>query len=220
MAALVFICVFDAVTSRSDCPGRPDRRRMDRCKAWMVDWRRPGSDVVGYAQAVSTDPDQALQVSAELVPAWRLALRLPDAVAVAVVVVVCTGLAVKSRRCAESPWRQRGRRGLPGGGDSGHVAGTQGRGDMAGTGDGSVWFVYRAWRRRPVLAQVAPVPCSCSSYAWSAVAPRWDPARIVAGRSLVERIECSLTAGTDSMELKYSTASPGGPPDLAFPSGR
>ncbi|MEN6427696.1 MAG: hypothetical protein ABFE13_20260 [Phycisphaerales bacterium] len=175
-------------------------------KAWMVDPAPvPALTSLSYAQAVSADPNEAFRVSVHLVPAWRQALRIPDAVAVAVVVVVSGVLALKSRRlrrvaltavvaalmylAAEIPAAWPVLKALA---------------TWLFPAAAAAWFAYRTWRRRPTLVRVVPVAsvllmvcltCGCSQFG--------STRGSLAGRSLVERVECSLSAGTDSMELKY-----------------
>jgi hypothetical protein len=172
-------------------------------KAWMADPTFVASlTSIRYAQAVSADPDQALHVSVGLVPAWRQALRVSDAIVAAAIVVVGVGLAIRWRRlrrialaaaaaalvylAAELPAAWPLLKAMM---------------TWLTPAVAAVWFAYRTWRQRPVLAQVAAVAAillagGCSSTASAREAN--------AGRSLIERLECSLSAGTDNMELKYS----------------
>ena len=47
---------------------------------------------VSYAQAVNTDPNQALAVSAELIPAWRQNITVVDMVVVSLVIAVALAM--------------------------------------------------------------------------------------------------------------------------------
>jgi hypothetical protein len=158
-------------------------------------------------QAVSVDASQALALKAELVPAWRQAVRLSDILGVGAVLIAAVVLVVVWRRTwkvalaavavalvylaarvpAAWPVLKALMTWLP-------------------PAVAAVWLGVRSWRRRPIPAGVVAVAsillvlvvcaggCTGSMFG----------SRLTAGRSAIERIECSLTAGADSMELKYN----------------
>ncbi|MGE5293624.1 MAG: hypothetical protein ACM3VT_02220 [Solirubrobacterales bacterium] len=153
-------------------------------------------------QAVNADADQFLHVSMELVPAWRQTLHVSDAAVIAGIVVISTSVGVTLRRVrriavvtamaallylvAEIPaaWP------LLAAGLTWFIPAAV-----------LVWFVYRAWRRRSVVVRAVAVAAILLTGGCSSAASGREP---TAGRSLIERLDCSLSAGSDSMEVKYS----------------
>lgn len=175
-------------------------------KAWIVDLPpAPATTSLSYAQAVNANPDEAFRVSAQLVPAWRQALRISDVVAATLVAGAGAILASISRRlrraslaaiaaamiylAAEIPTTWPAIKTLA---------------TWALPAAAAAWFAYRTWRRRPALAGVVPVASIllmvCLTGGCSQLGSSRGP---IAGGSLVERVECSLSAGADSMEIKY-----------------
>jgi hypothetical protein len=163
--------------------------------------------VLNSAQAVNADPAQALQVNVGLVPAWRQDVRASDAVGAIAVILAGLGL-IAGRRLrkvalaavvaalfylaakmpvtwpvlkAVATWV------LP-------VA-------------AATWFAYRSWRasasRIPTKAAAVTLILlvACMIGGCSAMA---SGDRLSAGHSVIERVECALSAGADSMELKYT----------------
>ncbi|MBN1507652.1 MAG: hypothetical protein JW955_12445 [Sedimentisphaerales bacterium] len=156
-------------------------------------------------QAVSVDASHALGVSVKLVPAWRQAVRLSDCVGVAVVVIVALALALASRRlrkagllaiavalvylAAKVPvtWPVLA------------ALGTWGLPAIA-----AVWFAYRSWRVRPAAVRALAVTLILIVVCMTGGCSALDlGSRSLAGRSGIERVECSLSAGSDNMELRY-----------------
>ena len=175
-------------------------------KAWMAESAPVAAATsLSYTQAVSADPDQGLRASVQLVPAWRQALRIADVVAVAVVLVVSGGLAVKSQRlrgaalaailsaliylAAEIPATWPVLKALA---------------TWVVPAMAAAWFVYRAWRRQPALVRAIPVASILLIVCLTGGCSGFGSARkSLAGRSSIERVECSLSVGTDSVELSY-----------------
>ncbi|MBP7050952.1 MAG: hypothetical protein KBE65_08060 [Phycisphaerae bacterium] len=176
-------------------------------KAWMAEMAPvPAMTSLSYAQAVSADPDDAFRVSTQLVPAWRQTLRISDMAAVAIVLVVTGILAWRFRRLhraalaaivAASIYMAAQ---IPAAWPVLKALATWGLPAMA-----AAWFAYRAWRRRPAaLARVVPVASVLLMVCLASGCSQLGSARRpVAAGSLVERVQCSLTAGTDNMEIKY-----------------
>lgn len=166
---------------------------------------------LSYTQAVNTDPSQALQVSAQLIPAWRQNITEVDVVVVSLAIAVALAITMFRRRLgwaaaaailaatmyliAKMPvtW-------------PGLIVLTTWGGPAAAT----AWCAFRALTKRrreipiPVqastaliilLALVLSVSGGCVN-----VSRNIKP---VAYRPMVESIECSLSAGVDSMELQY-----------------
>lgn len=159
------------------------------------------------AQAVNADASRTLQMSVDLVPAWRQDVSASDVVGVVLVVVAGLGLIVTHRLrkvalaaiaaallylTAKMPitwpvlkavttWL------LP--------------------AAAAAWLAYRSWRASagPIPAKAVAVMLvllvACVGGGCSATA---SGARLSASGSMIERAECSLSAGTDSMELKYN----------------
>ncbi len=163
--------------------------------------------VLNCAQAVNADPDKALQVSVDLVPAWRQDVRASDAVGAIAVVIAGLGLTLGRRLrkvalaavatallylAAKMPVTWPVLKAVT---------------TWLVPAAAAMWFVYRSWRAsaRPIPAKAVAVMLillvACLSGGCSAIA---SGARLSASHSTIERVECSLSAGTDSMELKYN----------------
>ncbi len=157
------------------------------------------------AQAVSADSGRALEVSVGIVPAWRRAIRGSDVVGAGVIIMAALGLAIGLRRlrkvalaaavaallyvAARVPdtWpvlKALATWGLP-------VA-------------AAFWFAYHSWRREaiPARAAVLTLILLAASINGGCSAPGFNLPS--AGGSQIERVECSLAAGADSMEMRYS----------------
>ncbi len=160
---------------------------------------------LSYAQAVSVDSNQALRVSADVVPAWRWGVRISDILGVAAIILVAL-LVVRRRSlrtialAAEASALIYLSAKLP-------VTWPVLRALMTWLIPAAVtaWFVYRLRRRRLVPARVVAVTLvlllvlvsgGCAGLG-SGVQP-------AAGQAVVQRVECTLSAGADSMELKYA----------------
>ena len=176
-------------------------------RAGMGPLAPPGSLAsLSYTQAVSVDPEQALHVNMELAPAWRQAIRISDCFIVAAIAVVALVLA--------SRWPRSRKVALAA------IAATlvyfaakmpvtwpvlKAMMTWLAPAAAAAWFVYQAWRKRPVLVQAAAVTLillvGCISGGCSSLQ---TGAKLVPGGATVERVECSLSAGTDNMELKYN----------------
>jgi hypothetical protein len=166
---------------------------------------------VSYSQAVNTDPSQALQVSAVLIPAWRQHITVSDMFVVFLVIAAALAITIRRRRL----WPIA-------------VAATLAAvmyliaripvtwpvlkalftwvGPMAAT-------AWCAWRALTGLRRKISVPAQAStaltvllvmilsvSGGCASLGPVIQPE---ADRPVVESIECSLLAGVDSMELQY-----------------
>ncbi|MGB2806161.1 MAG: hypothetical protein WBC22_00345 [Sedimentisphaerales bacterium] len=166
---------------------------------------------VSYSQAVNTDPSQALQVSAVLIPAWRQHITILDMFVVFLVIAAALAITMRRRRLwpiavaatlaaamyliARIPVTWPILKALM----------TWG-GPMAAT-------AWCAWRALTGLRRKIPLPAQAStaltvllvmvlsvSGGCASLGPVIKPE---ADRPVVESIECSLSAGVDSMELQY-----------------
>ncbi len=161
---------------------------------------------LSYAQAVSVDPSEALHVKAELIPAWRHNVTVSDIVGVAVVTVAALGLSLARRRL----WKvaltavvvaamYMGAK-VPVAWPALKVLST-----WLAPAALTAWFVYRLWRRQPMLTRAAAVTMillvACAGGGCAGSGAAHAPAL---GRPTIERIECALHAGADSVEMKYS----------------
>jgi hypothetical protein len=166
---------------------------------------------ISYSQAVNTDPSQALQVSAVIIPAWRQYITFLDIFIVFMVLAAASAVTVYLRRLwpiavvaalaaviyliARIPVTWPVLKAL-----------FTWIGPVAAT----AWCVWRALtglrRKIPIPAQagtaitvllvvVLSVSGGCASLG-PVIKPEAD-------RPVVESIECSLSAGVDSMELQY-----------------
>ena len=148
-------------------------------------------------------PSQALHVNTEMVPAWRQAIRVSDAVGAAVVILVALVLAIRWRRCR---WIA---------GAAGLAAVVYLAAEMPLTwpvlkalgtwlipAGAMAWFVYRLWRKEPGLVPAVAVAVICLVLC-TGCSGLGAGSQSMARSSMIERVECSLSAGTDSMELKY-----------------
>jgi len=174
---------------------------------------------VNRAQAVSVDPDYALGTNVELVPAWRQGVRVWDCVGVIVVVIAASGLATKWRRlwrvalaavaaalvylAAKVPVTWPVLKALM---------------TWLVPAAALVWFAYQCRRRQPQVSRASRLrpeggtpstPVAVMSVllvvCLSSGCSTWgSDSQGSAGHSMIERVECSLSAGTDSMELKYN----------------
>ncbi len=182
------------------------------CLVWIgvgagLDRIEPPSppSALSYAQAVSVNPSEALRVEAQLVPAWRQSVAVSDIVGSAVVILAAAGLTALRRRlwkvgvaavvamlvylAAKMPVTWPALKALATWLTPAAVA---------------MWFVYRAWRRQTTPAQIAAMAMVLllagggGGCAGSGTARRLTP-----GGPEIERIECALLAGTDSMEIRY-----------------
>jgi hypothetical protein len=162
--------------------------------------------VLNCAQAVSADASRALEVSVDIVPAWRQAIRGFDVIAAAAVIIAALSVVVARRRlykvavaavltalvylAARAPVTWPVLRALM---------------TWAAPVAAAVWFACRSWRRQPVPASTAVVTLillvCCMNGGCSASG---SGLRSSAGGAQIERVECSLSAGADSMEMKYS----------------
>ncbi len=162
--------------------------------------------VLTYAQAVSVDAAEGLEVKAELVPAWRQGMAISDIVGVGVVIVVALALALARRRL----WRIGGAAALvavvylaaktPTAWPVLKVLGT-----WLVPAAFAAWFVYRSWRRPAISTRaVAVAAVLLFVFLGGGCAASGTGRRPTLERSTIERIECALRAGTDSVEMKYS----------------
>jgi len=172
---------------------------------------------LSYAQAVSVESDQALYVSADVVPAWRWGVRISNVLGVAAlmaIIVVVALLVVGRRNLRRSAAARWGKIAL-----AAEVSALvylsaklpitwpvlKALMTWLVPAAAMAWFAYRLRHRRPVPARVMAVTLilllmlvggGCSGLARDS-----QPA---AGRALVERAECTLSAGADSMEMRYA----------------
>ncbi|MBN1362188.1 MAG: hypothetical protein JW993_16450 [Sedimentisphaerales bacterium] len=161
---------------------------------------------LSFTQAVSVDPAEALQVEAALVPAWRRSITIGDIIGAAVVIVAAVALVFVRRY-----WWKVGAAGV--------VAVViyvtakvppawpvlKALATWFVPAVLAAWFVYRLWRRQAMPARAVAVAmilllmCAGGGCAGSGAAPQ-----TALGRPTIERLECALRAGADSMEIKYS----------------
>lgn len=166
---------------------------------------------LSFAQAVNADPDRAIQVSAELVPAWRRNITLVDMVVVGVVMAAAAAVSLIRRRlsllaaaaalAAAIYLIAR----IPVTWPALKVLMTWG-----GPAAVTAWCVFSALRRRrrrsPIPAQAAalPVILMVAILSVSGGCTTAGPGgRRLAERSMVESVECCLSAGADNMEVQY-----------------
>jgi hypothetical protein len=160
---------------------------------------------LSYAQAVSVDSNQALRVSADVVPAWRWGVRISDLLGVAAIMIVT--LLVVGRRslrkialAAEVSALVYLSAKLP-------ITWPVLKVLMTWLVPAAVtaWFVYRLRHRPLVPARAVAVTLILLIVFVSGGCSGLDSgSRPAAGRALVQRVECTLSAGADSMELKYA----------------
>jgi len=166
---------------------------------------------LSYAQAVNTDPNQALQVSAELIPAWRQNITVVDIVVLSFVIAVALVITVFWRRLwwaaaaatlavtiylmakIQVTWPAL------------KILMTWG-----GPAALTAWCAFRALARRrrgiPVYTQASSALIVLLAVVLSisgGCANARRNIKQVADRPMVESVECSLLAGTDSVELQY-----------------
>ena len=161
--------------------------------------------VLHCAQAVSADPSRALEVGVDIVPAWRQAIRSSDVVAAIVVTVAVLVMGLARRRlrkvalaAAVAVLVYLGAK-MP-------VTWPVLKALMTWVAPvaAALWFAYRSWRR-PVASHavtLALLLVACSINSGCSVSG--SSLQSSAGRSRIERVECSLSAGADSMEIKYN----------------
>ena len=165
---------------------------------------------VSYAQAVNTDPNQALAVTAELIPAWRQNITILNVVVVSLVIAVALVVTWFRRRL----WPVAAAAIL--------AAGMYLTARIPVTWPGleilmtwsvptavAAWCIWRALirlrRKIPVAVPAGAtlllliVMLSVSGGCTDAI----RDTKAVADRPMIENIECSLSAGADSMELQY-----------------
>jgi len=164
---------------------------------------------LSYAQAVNADPNQALQISAELIPAWRQNITVIDMVAVSGVIAAALAVAVFRRRLGPAAAAILAAAmylttKMPDTWPVLKILMTWGAPALA-----SAWCICYALagrRRAPapsqagaalllLLVAVLSVSGGCAN-AGRAVKSLVD-------RSMIENVECQLSAGADSMELIY-----------------
>jgi len=166
---------------------------------------------VSYAQAINADPNRPLQVSAELIPAWRQNIAVVDVVVVPLVVVVVLAITVFRRRlwwtaiavilaaclylAAKTPITWLALKTLM----------TWGFPTVV-----TVLLVGRAWIRRRrelprpgqaaavLMVLLAAVLCVSSGCANQQVGH--GP---LAEQIMVDSVRCQLVAGVDNVELQY-----------------
>jgi len=166
---------------------------------------------LSYAQAVNADPDGMLQVSAELIPAWRRNVTLGDMIAVSVVMAAVLAVTIVRRRLwwpavaavlaaafyllAKMPVTWPALKVLMTWGGPAAVA---------------AWCVCRAFTRHgrhvvvPAQAMVTSVILMVTALSVSGgCASTGLGPKPLAQRSMIESIECNLLAGVDNMELQY-----------------
>jgi hypothetical protein len=164
---------------------------------------------LGYGQAVNADPNQAVQISAELVPAWRQNVTMTDVIVVPSVVVAVLVLAAFHRRlrwiatamtiaaslylAAKMPitWPAL------------EAAMTWGLPAAA-----MAWLAMRALiRRRLGVSVPATAALLALSAAFAFVSGGCANQRLSRGQvgehKIVESIRCRLVAGADNVELQY-----------------
>ncbi len=160
---------------------------------------------LSFTQAVTLDEAETLGVKVDLVPAWRQSIDISDIVGVAVVAVVALALVLIRRRW----WKVT---------VAAVVAATVYLAAKVPVTwpvlkvlatwpvpvGLAVWFAFRSWRRQVISARaVAVVMVLLFFYAGGGCAGSGTAQRLTAGHSTIERIECALHAGADSMEMKY-----------------
>ncbi|MBL7152702.1 MAG: hypothetical protein ISS79_03230 [Phycisphaerae bacterium] len=166
---------------------------------------------LNYAQAVNADPDGMLQVTTELIPAWRRNITILDLIVLFAILAVALVITVARRRLwwpaaaavlaaalyliAKMPVTWPAMKALMTWGAPAAFA---------------VWCVCRAFTRHrchgtlPAQAAAAPVilmlailnlagGCAGTSLGYKPMAER----------SMIESIECNMSAGVDNMELQY-----------------
>lgn len=166
---------------------------------------------LSYAQAVNADSDAALQVGAELIPAWRQNITLADIIVVLAVIAAALAVTVVRRRL----WWPAAAAALaaaiylvakmPATWPVMKVMMTWG-----GPAAVTAWWVCRALteRRRqaavPAQAMAATVMLMIAALSVSGgCANAKLGVKPLARRSMIESIECNLSAGVDNMELQY-----------------
>jgi hypothetical protein len=166
---------------------------------------------LSYAQAVNTDPNQALQVTAELIPAWRQNITVVDIVVLPFVIAVAIVITVFRRRLwpiaaaailATTIYLMAK---IPDTWPALKILMTWG-----GPSALTAWYAFRGLARQrrgmPVYAQtssalivllvaVLSISGGCGNASLNL--------KPVADRPMIESVECSLSAGTDSVELQY-----------------
>ncbi len=165
----------------------------------------PGVSVLNFTQAVNVDPGRSLHVSADLVPQWRQALHLWDVAIAGLIVAIATAVLCLSRKLRLVAWAAlpaalvyvMAR--LPVTWPALKALATWGVPAAV-----MAWYVYRLWRRPPIPARAVVVTSillvACCG-GCSSVNPAADVTR---GRCVVEQVNCTLTAGADSVEVKYA----------------
>lgn len=177
--------------------------------------------MLSFTQAVSVHPAEAMHVTARLVPAWRRSLAVADIVGAAVVMAAAVALVFVRWRL----WKIGGAAML--------VAAMYLAAKVPPAwpvlkavttwlvpATLGAWFVYRLWRRSAAggLPTRAAAVAAVLLLGWvsggcagpeAARRPDLEP-------PVIERIDCALRAGADSMEMKYSLRMSADRP-LSFP---
>jgi len=175
---------------------------------------------LSYAQAVNADPNAALEVRAELIPAWRQNIAPADMIVVGAILVAALVVTVARRRL----WWPAAAAALAAGLYlAGKMPTTWPALEAAMTWGGPAvfggWCVCLALSKRrhrvgaaaqSITAAVILMAAALSVLGGCAnVSPGVKP---LSEGSMIESIECNLSAGADNMEVRYNLRiSAGGP---------
>jgi len=156
------------------------------------------------AQAVSADSNQALHINASLIPAWRQAVNVWDAVGVAIIlaalvltlgwrrlrkVALAAAVAAVIYLSAKLPITWPVLKALM---------------TWLAPAAAMLWFIHELRRRRRLPAQAAAALILAIAWTGGGCASLHHGPQPVGRHAAVERVECALTAGPDSMEMKYN----------------
>lgn len=166
---------------------------------------------LSYAQAVNADPNQALRISAELIPAWRRNITITDMVAVSGVIALALAVAVFRRRLGPAAAAAILAAAMylttkmPDTWPGLKILMTWGAPALA-----SVWCICYAMAKRrrrapaPVQAGAALLLLLVAALSVSGgCANAGRTVKSLTDRSMIENVECQLSAGADSIELIY-----------------
>jgi len=172
--------------------------------------RQPApANSLNYAQPVNADPNQALRVTVELVPAWRQNVTLPRLLAVGAIVLAALVIAAIKKRLRWPVLAAALAAGLY---LAAEIPATWPALEAVLTWGAPValaaWYCWRALaaRRSRVNLSAPAVTATlgllalavCGGCANAAFGPK-----PITERSMIERLECKLLAGHDNVELAY-----------------